>query len=265
MGREEIYKMLEKEFVSTFIDELIPGMLHNFANPLNGIIGRSNLLQKRIEENIKKTRENYPEVASEMMEDHRKIKADIETIFRESDKFFNIFRDAAEKFYIIAATEKEKINLSKIIETEIRFADFYLDFKHDIKKKLQLDTCLPDIIGLSADYSMFFWALIKYSKNRMKTCDIKEFSVSTTHDDQYVLLKIKDTGSVVPEEQKKILLDCLSSDGAVSSETEVDNGLLHALLLLKGYDAHFQIQCEDGCDVISIKIPYNNSRYSGGN
>src|SRR5574340_492730 len=190
MSREEIYKELEEEFVSTFIDELIPGMLHNFANPLNGIIGRSKLLQKRIEENIKKTQARYPEAASEMLEDHRKMKTDIETIARESDKFFNIFRDVAEKFYIIAATEKEKVNLSRIIETEIRFADFYLDFKHEIKKELQLDQCLPEVDGLSADYSMFMWALIKYSKNRMKTASVKEFSVSTTHDNQYVFLKV---------------------------------------------------------------------------
>lgn len=265
MSREDIYKVLEKEFVSTFIDELIPGMLHNFANPLNGIIGRSKLLQKRIEENIKKIRENYPEAASEMMEDHRKMKADIETISHESDKFFSLFRNVAEKFYIIAAPEKERLNLSRVIETEMRFADLYLDFKHDIKKELQLDEYLPEITGFAADYSMFVWALITYSKNRMKTCSVKEFSVSTTHDDRYVCLTMRDTGCVMPEEQKKILLDCLSSDGAISPEPKVDSGLLHALLLLKKYNAHVQMQCQDGCDVISVKIPYNSSRSSGGN
>ncbi len=265
MNREGIYKEVEKEFVSTFIDELIPGILHNFANPLNGIIGRSKLLQKRIEGNIKKTRENYPEAALALMEDHKKIKADIEMISQESDRFFCIFREVAEKFYTLAATEKENINLSRIIETEIRFADFYLDFKHEIKKELKLDQYPPEISGLSADYSMFFWALIKYSKNRMKTCKVKEFSISTTHDDQYIFLKIKDTGTVMPEERKKILLDCLSSDNDIPPETEIDGGLLHALLLLRGYSALFQMQSEDGYDVISIKIPYNNSRVAGGN
>ncbi len=265
MNGEDVFKALKDEFVSTFMDELIPGMLHNFANPLNGIIGRSKLLQKRIEENIRKTRENFPEAASAMLEEHNRMKADIETISRESDKFFDIFRDVTEKFYVIAATESEKIDLSKVIETEMRFADFYLDFKHEVRKDLQLDRNLPEISGLSSDYSMFFWAIMKYSKNRMKTCATKEFSITTAHDDQHIFLKIKDSGDAVPEEQRKALLDCVSSDQDIPPRGDLDSGLLHALLLLKRYDADFQMQSEGDGEVISIKIPYKTSRSAGGN
>ena len=54
MDKGEIYRALEDDFAATFIEELIPGILHNFANPLNSILGRSKLLQRRIEENIRK-------------------------------------------------------------------------------------------------------------------------------------------------------------------------------------------------------------------
>ena len=76
----EMFRLLEREFEGTFIEELIPGILHNFANPLNGIIGRTRLLQRRLEEAIRKTREAYPEAERTLGEDHAKLLKDIELI-----------------------------------------------------------------------------------------------------------------------------------------------------------------------------------------
>ena len=42
MDNDGIYRELENDFLSTFMGELMPGVLHNFANPLNGIMGRAN-------------------------------------------------------------------------------------------------------------------------------------------------------------------------------------------------------------------------------
>ena len=76
----DAYRFLEREFEGTFIEELIPGILHNFANPLNGIIGRTRLLQRRLEEAIRKTREAYPDAERALGEDHAKLLKDIELI-----------------------------------------------------------------------------------------------------------------------------------------------------------------------------------------
>ena len=48
MNGTNLYALLEKVFVATFLDELIPGIFHNLANPLNGIMGRSKLMQRRL-------------------------------------------------------------------------------------------------------------------------------------------------------------------------------------------------------------------------
>jgi hypothetical protein len=44
----EIFKELKKKFELT-LGGLISGILHNFANSVNGILGRSELLQGRAE------------------------------------------------------------------------------------------------------------------------------------------------------------------------------------------------------------------------
>jgi len=59
MERGEIYQALEDDFSETFIRELMPGILHNFANPLNGIMGRARLLQKRMEDLLQKIDLSY--------------------------------------------------------------------------------------------------------------------------------------------------------------------------------------------------------------
>jgi len=87
----DAFRFLEREFEGTFIEELIPGILHNFANPLNGIIGRTRLLQRRLEETIRKTVEAFPESERTLSEDHARLLKDIDLITHESDRLFDLF------------------------------------------------------------------------------------------------------------------------------------------------------------------------------
>jgi len=107
MDRGEIYRTLEKEFAATFIKELIPGILHNFANPLNSIMGRSKLLLRRFEESAKKMEEMHPEAAAEMKEDLQRIRTEIRAVNQESELFFDLFRDVTGKF--IRWIQREKM------------------------------------------------------------------------------------------------------------------------------------------------------------
>jgi len=135
MVREgDIFRELENDFESTFARELIPGILHNFANPLNGIMGRSKLLQRRVEDNIKKTVEHFPEAGKRFVEDYGKITKDVELMISEADRLIEMFRSVSGKFYAIGDTTVQKLNLSEMVENEMKFSDFYLDFKHQVKK-----------------------------------------------------------------------------------------------------------------------------------
>ena len=65
MNETDLYTHLVKKFVATFLDELMPGIFHNFANPLNGIMGRSKLMQRRLENFVRKIENRYPEIENE--------------------------------------------------------------------------------------------------------------------------------------------------------------------------------------------------------
>jgi signal transduction histidine kinase len=253
MNKTKFYRELEKRFLSTFLGELLPGVLHNFANPLNGIMGRSKLLQRRLADRIRQLDEIYPGFAAEFGED--KITRDINSIASEAERFFDIFRDLAGKISTLASPEPEKINISRMIESEVRFAEFYLDFKHDIKKNLLLDENLPEIMGNAADYSLCMSEFINSARERMKTCPEKELSISTSHDATNVYIMMRDNGLAISEDCKKIARETDTTFG-LDGILDTDQGIFHAFFLLKQYNVRVCINTENGLNTISLTIPY---------
>ena len=259
--QEEIFRKLEKEFELT-LGGLIPGILHNFANPVNGILGRSELLQGRAE-HLKLIINKDDNIDTEILEGCKKIIDDAGLIAKEADIFFSLFYAVTGKFQSLSDTALRKINLSELIEAEMAFLQFYPDFKYNIKKKLVLDREIPEISGVRADYSIFLSEIIRHAVNSMKDSELKKLVISTSHDDSHVCIKIKDTGAPIPEIQIKEIVENWSSAGYPLHDLNEEKRLLYALFLLKKYDALFQIAYESGFNVISIKIPYRGRRSEG--
>ncbi len=241
--------------LATFIDELIPGVLHNFANPLNGIMGRAKLLQRRFDEFIRKMEEKYPGAGQELGQE--KIAGDINTIALETDRFFLIFRGLAGKFSLLSSRETERINISQLIETEMQFSDFYLDFKHDFKKNVQLDFNLPEFVGNPAEYSLCISAMFRSAQVRMKDCLEKEISVCTSHDETCISVEIQDKGLAISEACRLLGGETPGPEGNfLSAIDHADQGLYLALLLLKQNGVSMQVKGETGCNRLVLQIPY---------
>ena len=259
MNKKEIYGALEKDFAATFIEELIPGILHNFANPLNGIMGRSKLLQRRIEDSVKKIEAIYPDTAMGMADELQRIRTDIRAVSQESESFFDMYKDVAGKFYALAARNEDRINISQLLAAEMRFLNFYLDFKHEIKKDVQLDMEMPDFRGNTADLSLAFWRIIRFAMTRALASSLKEFYIKTNHDNKYVSVFIKSSGEALPSVDLKKLMEKVSSD-PLEMPDDIERGFLLALLLFDKYQAKIKIFSKEKYNNISIDFPYRSER-----
>lgn len=259
MDKGEIYRELEKDFAATFIEELIPGILHNFANPLNGIMGRSKLSQRRFEETIRKMEEKYPDAAVGMAEDLQRIKKDISSVNSETEYFFDMFKDAAGKFHALAEKNESRINISHLLAAEMRFFDFYLSFKHEIKKDIQWDKDMPEFIGNMADLSLGFWRIIRFAMTRALASSLKEFHIKTDHDSKYVNVFIKSSGEAMPAADLKTLMENLNSDTSNMTGV-VEKGVLLSLLLFDKHQAKINFFSEENFSTISIGFPYRSDR-----
>jgi signal transduction histidine kinase len=243
------FRDLEREFESTF-GELIPGIIHDFASPLNGILGRSELLGRRVEKTIKHITENGCSTDDDLLESCKKIQGDAGLLAKEVSRLFDLFNRVTEKFSALKDTAVQEISLSELVEDEMAFLGFYPGVKHDIKRKLALDRNIPEVLGVKADYSLALSAIIKGVIDSMRESESKELVVTTGCDDSHVYVRIEDTGTPVTESV---------NDEMLESPSRGSNGgrdPFYAMSLLKRYGVLLQMTHESGVNVTSIRVPY---------
>ena len=252
---ERIREELKTDFTATIAEELIPGILHNLANPLNGIMGRTRLLQKRMGDHARRVAAQPPPAAEDLAEGFQKAVRDVDAIARESDRLFHLFRSISGKFYAISSSGSEPIHLSRLIEEEMQFADFYLDFKHEVTKRIRLTRDLPEVNGRVSDYSLFLTALLRYVMDSLEGKPIREFTISTAHEDGHVVLSAEHSGGVLSEEKARMLLDRLEDPSETAADLGPEKRLFQALVIAKSCGATIDLHARAGRDRISLNIP----------
>jgi len=256
MKGEDRFRELEQAFVATFQHELIPGILHNFANPLNGIMGRAQILKKRIEDNLSKIQDQYPQVASEFSDIHKKILSDITSITKESDRFYNMFHDVSGKFYALGQNREDKISIPRLIASELRFAEYYLDFKHEITKEITIDESLPDIKGVYSYLSITLWMLFRHAMKRMKADKEKRLFLSATSDQEYVIISCRFGGDVYSDQEISLIAVAAENDAQDLIPPQINEDILLCVAFMKEMGMIIEVPRKEGCNEIIIKIAY---------
>jgi len=256
MGGEDRFRDLEQAFVATFQHELIPGILHNFANPLNGIMGRAQILKKRIEVNQKKIQDQYPDIASEFSDIHKKILSDITSITVESDRFYNMFHDVSGKFYTLGQNREERINISRLIASELRFADYYLDFKHEVTKEITIDDSLPDIKGIYSHISIALWMLFRHATKRMKADQDKRVLLSATSDQNYVIISCRFGGMIYSDHEISIIAAAAGKEDLGGIPPQMDKDILRGVALMKEMGMLVEALRHEGYNEIVVRMAY---------
>ena len=249
------FEALKEEFQSTVIEELLPGILHNFANPLNGIMGRSKLLQKRAGEALGTTEYGTSDPTAEARE---KILRDVDLIAEQGDRLYELFSEVAGKIHRLHDRRMCPINLSELLAAELTFFDFYLDYKHSIEKTVNLNMDNPTVMGTPADFSLALSSLLRYSMNAMRDCPVRILSVFSDYDASEVSVVISDSG--VHEETIEQVLD-LPNINQNREKPQPDRECLDprsALDLLSKYDARCSFESNGGINKITLSVPHGS-------
>lgn len=169
-------------------DVIVPGIIHNFANPLNGIVGRARLLKRKVDEQLKSI-ENFRE-----REFCRMTSNDVGLICQEADRLSGLLLVISEKFYALNNLYPQKINLSRLLETEIKFFDFNLDFKHNVQKIIRLDSDVPEIKAVAAELSLCFGSIFQNIISRTLAGKRKELHLTSSFRDGLIVMEFKWAG-----------------------------------------------------------------------
>lgn len=247
MDHSERYALLEQVFIATMLDELLPGILHNLANPLNGIMGRAKLMQRRLADFVRKLEVRYPGIETEMGPEYRKLVSDCDSINRESDRFYDLFNVLTGKMYAIQTRDEASLNLSRLVEAELAFADFYLDFKHHVRKEVNLDPDMPEVQGITAYWSLGLWLLIRQTMQSAAAGGQGSFQILTGHDARWVSIIMNHPG---PAEVPGVDAPVYGGLPAVSP------GMTEALGLLAMASPGVEWVHEEAPGTLTLRIPY---------
>jgi signal transduction histidine kinase len=252
MNEPDIQEKLKELFIADMMEMIIPGVIHNLANPIGGITGRVQLMQARIARSFGKIESLHPEFYRESGLD--KLSRDVGILVGESETLLAIFRHFEEKILSFSSHRQEPLFLQQMIEAEIKFADFYLDFKHGVKKTLDVEDNLPAIQGERAGYSLCLAGLINSARQRMQDAPEKELAVSARCDDDLLRIVFQDTGKAIPPSC------CVCADGkdAVPDLQEIpasEHCLCCALMLLNRYGFQIEVSPAEGQNMIALRKP----------
>ncbi len=189
-----------------------------------------------------------------------KLVADVTAINGESDKMFGLFRISAGKYAAMGNRDVENLNVTHLVESELQFADFCLDFKHNVKKEIRLDKEVPDIKGVAAFFSMAFWTLIRHAMNKIGNKGEVPFLIETSHDDRSLFVKIQPIDHLIVTECQEVMSEPFSSSDPVSEWPDEKKNLYYALLLLKMHHEGIGFGYYPETDMLSIEIPYQHKR-----
>lgn len=245
----ECFEGLKTEFESTF-GELIPGIIHDFASPLNGIVGRCELLERRAHRTLELVAGGVHTAGNDLMESCQKIHNDASLLTKEADRLFDLFNKVSDKFRTLKDTAVQGINLSELVEAEVRFLRFYPEIKHAVEHTLHLDREVPEIRGIRADYSMALSAIIRHAIDSMMESESKKLVITTGYDDSHVFIRVEDTGTPREAIREDEFPPCSPHT------TNGNRGFFCAVSLLQEKGALFQVAHEAGVNVTSLRMPY---------
>jgi len=249
--KERLFQVLKGGFEAQF-KELIPGIMHALANPLNGILGRSELLGGRVPRTLEPIVRDGGVPDDTVREGCRKVIGDIGLIAEEANRLLDLFNRAAGKFRALDDSVMRGINLSALLEEEVTFLQFYPDARHGIKQQLIQDSGMPEVAGIRSHYSLSFAAILRHAIHSMEGRDTRKLVVETGHDDSYACVTIRDSGEPLSEAHREAML----ADTPGGHRHRDDNGVSCALSLLKHYGARLQIGYESGYNSLSVRIPF---------
>jgi signal transduction histidine kinase len=159
-------------------------------------------------------------------------------------------------------TKPQELDLNRLLQTELQFLEADINFKHNIAKVYDFSEPLPKIKGIYGDFSQSLLNIIKNAIDAMYKTPKKILVVETKYDEEFVYVKISDSGCGIKKENLLRIFDPffttkpLLGEGKNDEPTGTGLGLSSAYQLLKKYDAKILVESQVGIgSTFTVKIP----------
>ncbi len=129
-----------------FLGSLLPGIIHNWATPLSGVIGATQLLERRVSI-IQDLLSHYETLtAAERDELHRQLdrnRTNVDILSRNAQHLADLLQVLVQRITRGNGSARDAFPLHELVQSELRFLDANLQFKHKAKKCITLNPVTP--------------------------------------------------------------------------------------------------------------------------
>jgi signal transduction histidine kinase len=222
---EEIVKRTDQLLKSekmAFIGMHSAEIVHNLKNPLAIIKGYGQILQKKDPDN------KYAPL-----------------IMSGVDKLELIIKSILETTRVNFDDEKQKVDINKIVKSELEVLNINLDYKHEVVTHLELNE-VSTVIGSPGHFSQIFGNLFSNANDAMFECRKKELRIKTCEDEDFVKVLIADTGCGITEENLEKVFEPLfttkSREKDEGGPVGTGLGLASCKRMIEGYGGTINIR-----------------------
>jgi hypothetical protein len=129
-----------------FLGSLVPGFIHNMATPLSGVLGATQLLEKRVSniENLLKDANLLPESSqADLVHQLERNRTNVEILAKNAKHLADILQVIVHRINRGSVSTPEFHSLPDLVRSELRFLEANLVFKHKVKKQLESLSDVP--------------------------------------------------------------------------------------------------------------------------
>jgi two-component system sporulation sensor kinase A len=225
------------------IGMMASGIAHNINTPLMGIIGLSQFMMMKAGET-----------------------EELKSIIEQANRISTIVKNLMFK----SRSEQEKdavfIDISRLLEEELRFLQADLDFKHNVEKDYHFQDGLPHIHAVYSDFSQSLTNIIRNALDAMYQSPEKRLTVQTRLVGDWIAVDIIDSGCGIPKDQIPRLFSPFFTTKPVTGKekkgepTGTGLGLSTVYKLLSNYGVRYDIKSQVGKGTrFTVRIPCHKS------
>lgn len=254
-------KELVKKERQAVVGQMVQGIVHNLRGPLMVVHGRTDIMSRIVR--------NLPEGAHTNFKGIEDIKRNLSALLEGVNRAELLVDVLLAKGRKEATIEENSLNLNEIIKHELHFLEADMFIRHEIKKRFQFDSTIPEILGIYSDFSQVVYNLTRNAADAMKESPLKELTIETSHDDENIYLTFEDTGPGIPAENLERIFDPFFSTKAnkgESSEEELEGtglGLYTSSQLIKAYGGEIRVESTPGGGAIFTVVIAKNQQSLG--
>jgi len=125
---------------------MVPGIIHNFATPLSGVLGATQLLEKRaaaMEELLRASEQMDAARRGELLDQAERSRTNVEILARNAQHLVGMLQVLVQRINRGAGDACDFNSLNELLQDEVRFLDANLLFKHKVNKRSNLAEKMP--------------------------------------------------------------------------------------------------------------------------